>query len=92
MNGFDSSTVLWLFIGAQVLGVFSAWFARLSEGSPRQQVIHWLFFGILSLMGVITILALSIGPGCWIACSTTLAFMILTVTCDFRQSQESNTW
>ncbi len=92
MNGFDSYTVLWLFIGAQVIGVSSAWLARISEGSPRQHVSQWLFFGILSLMGVITMLALALGPGCWIASSTTFAVMVLTVTCDFRHGHESNTW
>jgi len=90
MNGFDSSTILWLFIGAQIVGVFTAWLARLSENSPRQTVIQWLFFGILSLMGVITMLAMTVGPGCWIACSTTFAVMVLTVTCDFRHGHESS--
>ena len=44
MNGFDSPTVLWLLLAAQLLGVSSAWLARLSEGSrlPGGQPIRVL--------------------------------------------------
>ena len=92
MNGFDSPTTLWLLIGAQFLGISSAWLARLSEGSPRQAVSQRMFFGVLPLVGVATMVALAVGPGCWLACSTTLAFMVLTVTCDFQGSREAATW
>ena len=92
MNGFDSPTVLWLMVAAQFLGVSSAWLARLSEGSSCQAVCQYVFFGVLPLMGVVTAAALAVGPGCWMACSTTLAVMVLTVTCDFRGSREAATW
>jgi len=92
MNGFDSPTVLWLLVAAQFLGVSSAWLARLSEGSSCQAVSQYVFFGVLPLMGVITAAALTIGPGCWMTCSATLAIMVLTVTCDFRRSREAATW
>ena len=44
MNGFDSPTVLWLFVAAQMFGVASAWIARLSEGSslPSHLPVHVL--------------------------------------------------
>ncbi len=92
MNGFDSPTMLWLLVAAQIFGVASAWLARLCEGSCRQAISQRMFFGVLPLMGVATMAALAVGPGCWLACSTTLAFMVLTVTCDFRGSKEAATW
>jgi hypothetical protein len=92
MYGFDSSATLWLLIGVQLLGVSSAWTARLSEGSPWQTVSQYVFFATLPLMGIVTSIAFGIGPGCWLACCTTLATMVLTVTCDFRGSREAATW
>jgi hypothetical protein len=92
MNGFDSPAALWLLIAMQFLGVLSAFAARLSEGSPRQAISQGMFLGVLPLMGVATLVALAVGPGCWLACSATLAFMVLTVTCDFRRRRESATW
>jgi hypothetical protein len=92
MNGIDSPAVLWLLIAAQIIGVLSACIARLSEGSSRQAVSQWAFFATLSLMGPATIVALTVGPGYWLACSASLAFMVLVVTCDFRGSREAATW
>ncbi len=92
MNGLDSPVVLWLFAAAQLLGVASAWHARLSEGSPHQVISQWMFFGILPLMGVATMIAFAVGPGCWLACAATLSVMVLTVTLDFRGSREAATW
>ncbi len=92
MNGIDSSTLLWLFVAAQVLGVSTAWLARLSEGKPHQVVSQWMFLGVLPLVGMATMVALAVGPGYWLASSVTLAFMVLTVTCDFRGSRAAATW
>lgn len=92
MNGFDSPTVLWAFVAAQIVGIAIAWLARLSEGSACQKISQYLFFGVLLVMGVVTTFALAVGPGCWVACATTLAVMVLTVTCDFRSSREAATW
>ena len=92
MNGLDSPAVLWLLIAVQLLGVLSACVARLSEGSSRQAISQGAFFGTLSLMGPATMVALAVGPGCWLACSTSLAVMVLMVTCDFRGSREAATW
>jgi len=92
MNGFDSPTVLWLLVAAQLIGVASAWAARLCEGSAHQTVSHCTFYGVLPLMGAATVVAFVVGPGCWLACSATLAFMVLTVTCDFRGGRESAMW
>jgi len=92
MNGFDSPAALWLLVAAQILGVLSAFAARFSEGSPRQAISQAMFLGALPLMGAATLLALAVGPGCWLGCAATLAIMVLTVTCDFRRGRESATW
>ena len=92
MNGFDSPTVLYFLVAAPILGISSAWLARLSEGSACQSMGQCVFFATLPLMGIITAFALSVGPGYWMACATTLAVMVLTVTCDFRGGREAATW
>jgi hypothetical protein len=92
MNGFDSPLVLWVLIAAQMLGILSAWLARLCEGSCCQAASQYLFFCILPLMGVATAIALAVGSCCWVACAATLALMVLTVTCDLRGRRESATW
>ncbi|MEN6406256.1 MAG: hypothetical protein ABFC77_07285 [Thermoguttaceae bacterium] len=92
MNGLDFSTIAWLLIAVQLFGFFSAWTARLSEGSKIQTVGQYLFFVALPLMGGVTVAAFTIGPGCWLLCCATLATMILTVTCDFRKGREAATW
>jgi len=92
MNGFDSPAALWLLVAIQVLGVLSACATRLSEGSRRQAISQGMFLGLLLLIGCATPVAMAMGPGCWLASSTTLAVMVLTVTCDFRSGRESATW
>jgi hypothetical protein len=92
LNGFDSPAALWILIAIQCLGILSAFAARFSEGSPRQAISQGAFLGALPLMGAATLLALAVGPGCWVGCATTLAVMVLTVTWDFRRGRESATW
>ena len=55
MNGFDSTTALWLLVAAQCFGVFSAAAARLSEGSPCQAISQWVFLVALPLVGAATV-------------------------------------
>jgi hypothetical protein len=92
MNGFDSSVVLWLLAAVQLLGAVSACATRLSEGSSRQAVSQVMFLAMLPLMGAATVMAFAIGLGWWLISSATLAGMILTATCDLRNSRESATW
>jgi hypothetical protein len=87
MNGFESTNVLWFFALAQVFGLLSACFARLSEGSPCQTLCQCVFFVALPMTGIAAALALAVGTGWWLACSVTLAVMILTVTCDFSNDR-----
>jgi hypothetical protein len=92
MNGFNSTTALWLLAATQVFGVLSACATRLSEGSSRQAISQLVFLAMMPLTGMAAVVAFTIGLGWWLACSATLALMILTVTCDFRNGRESATW
>jgi len=83
LNGFDCPAAFWILIGIQTLGLMSAWAARVSEGSSGQTASHLLFFACLALVGTATVVALAIGPGCWLTSATTLSLMVLMVTCDF---------
>jgi hypothetical protein len=92
MNGFDSLATVWFLVAVQAIGVTSACVTRLSEGSSRQALSQVVFLGMLPLSGAATVVAFAIGLGWWLACSATLALMILTVTCDFRSGRQRTTW
>jgi hypothetical protein len=92
MNGFDSTTALWLLVAAQCFGVVSAAAARLSEGSAFQVASQWIFLAALPLVGAATVVALMVGPGVWVACAASLAVMVLTATCDLRVRRRSAAW
>jgi hypothetical protein len=92
VNGFDSPAILWILVAAQIVGIVTACAARLSQGASQQALVQSLFLGVLAVMGAATIAAFAVGPGCWLACSATLAVMILTVTCDFRNGRKAATW
>jgi hypothetical protein len=74
-------------VAIQIAGLFCAWITRCSEGSALQPLCHRLFFGALLLMGGATVVALGIGPGCWISCGATLSIMVVGVTCEFSRSE-----
>ncbi len=92
MNGFDSTTALWLLVAAQCFGILSAAAARLSEGSPCQSISQWVFLVALPVVGAATVVALMVGPGVWVACAASLAVMVLTATCDLRAKPEVAVW
>jgi hypothetical protein len=89
MNGIESSTALWLLVCVQLLGIGSAWTARISQGSSLQALTQRVFFTTLLLMGFATTFALAVGPGIWLACAASLSVMVLVVTCDFGIDRES---
>ena len=91
MNGFDSPAVLWILIAAQFSWHFQCLACQAERGLPCQAVSQYSVFGILPLMGVATLVALAVGPGCWMAFRHA-GVMVLTVTCDFRGSREAATW
>ena len=92
MNGLESPAMLWFLVASQFVGILSACAARLSEGSSRQAIVQNMFLGVLAMMGAVTVFAFAVGPGWWLACSASLAVMILMVTYDTRSGRESATW
>jgi len=77
-----------LILVAQALGLGSAWLARRSEGSPWQSRFQRLFVFSLFFMGVVTILAMGLGPCGWLTSGTTFSLMVLAATCDFRDQSQ----
>jgi len=86
MNVSDTSVILPLLVVIQLLGLFSAWIARLSEGSSRQTAAQRLFFVSLGLVGVATLVSLGLGPGAWLSSAVVLSVMVVGTVCDFRPS------
>jgi hypothetical protein len=78
---FGGHVVYWL-VAIQVLGLLSAWVARLTEGSRRQIWFQRLFFVCLLLVGLAAAGTSGVGPGCWLFSNATLAVMVLTATFD----------
>jgi len=78
--------------GLQLLGLLSAWCARLSEGSRCQTSFQRLFLACLFLVGGMTIASILIGSGCWLLLGITLSLMVLTATCDFTRSCRATVW
>jgi hypothetical protein len=92
MSALQSPSAIWIIAVVQVLGLASAWLARLSEGSRRQTSCQWLFFACLMLVGAATIVALHFGPGFWLTAGGTLSVMVLGATCDFTPAARPNVW
>ncbi len=68
----------------QVVGLLSAWLARLSEGSASQAWCHRVFVVCLGLMGLTTMAFVAIGARYWLASGATLSAMVLAAVWDFR--------
>jgi hypothetical protein len=85
----DTTASLWFFGGVQLLGMTSAWVARLSEGSVYQAFCQRLFFLSLVLMGLATMVTAAARPGLWMTSAVTLAISLLVVICDFRHASRS---
>ena len=84
----ETSVICWLLLAVQLLGLFSAWIARLSEGSSHQAISQRFFLGFLVLVGAATLVALGQGPGYWLSSGVALSVMVLVATCDFNRSQQ----
>ena len=84
----SAPAAMWILVSLQCVGLASAVFARLSEGSSGQAVGQWLFLLSLGLVGLGTMVALSMGPGYWLSSAATLSLMIIAGTCDFSRSRE----
>ncbi len=81
-----AESLSWIVVVIHVVGLFSAWFARLSEGSHRQTQCQWLFLACLALVGVATLVASSLGAGIWLLSGATLSLMVLAAVYDSRDS------
>ena len=92
MTAFLGVDFVWALVAIQILGMISAGVARLSEGSRSQASCQGFFFALLFLVGIATVVAVTLGPGCWLISSSTLSLMVLTVTCDFGRSGQSSAW
>lgn len=86
MNVSDTSVIFPLFVAVQLLGLFSAWIARLSEGSSRQTAAQCLFFVSLALVGAATLVSLGLRPGDWLSSAIVLSVMVVGTVCDFKPS------
>jgi hypothetical protein len=80
----EASMLGWSLGVIQVVGLLSAWLARLNEGSTRQVWCHWLFVACLALIGLATMAFVAIGARYWLASGTTLSVMVLAAVWDFR--------
>lgn len=89
MPALDTAANLWIFVGVQLIGMTSAWVARLSEGSVHQEFCQKFFFLSLVLMGLATMLTAAGRPGLWMTSAVTLAISLLVVICDFRHASRS---
>ncbi len=81
----------WLCAAVQLVGLWSAWLTRLRavEGERGELLLAWrhgLFLASLAAVAGLTMVAVAVGDGTWIAPAATLAIMILAATCDFRQA------
>ena len=73
-----------LLAAAQAIGLLSAAGARWSTGSRGQTFFQRLFMAWFALLGMVTLGAIAVGPGCVLACGTSLAVMLLAATWDLR--------
>ena len=89
MAHFEGSAVFWVLAAAQLLGIASACLTRLTEGSVCQAVCQKAFVALLALVGVGTMMSITIGPGQWLLSGATLSVMILTVVWDFSGSRRA---
>lgn len=89
MPALDSSALLWILGGVQLLGMTSALVARLSAGSVYEALFQRFFFLGFFLMGLATMINVATRPGMWLMSAVTLSLSLLVVVCDFRQSERS---
>lgn len=78
------SFLIWGLALIQIVGLASAWLARMSEGSRSQVSCHRVFFCCLAMMGLTTMIALAVTPKYWLTSGTTLSLMVISAVWDFR--------
>jgi hypothetical protein len=87
MNGVDSPCFMWTWGTIQVIGLLCGCVTRISEGSSRQDLSQCVFLGCMALVGISAMVALlTMGTGYWLGSAAALVAMTLTVTYDFRDN------
>lgn len=81
-----SSFALATLLTVQIVGLMSAWLARLAEGSAQQTICQCLFLVCLAVVGVTTVTSYAAQQGGWFLCGTTLSVMVLVATWDLSGS------
>ena len=72
-----------------MVGLASAWLARVTERSNDQRWFQWFFIACFLLVSVSTLYALNHGPCGGVACGATLAVMVIAATCDLSSKRQS---
>jgi len=80
---FQPAIVIPCLLIISLVGIASAWAARLSIGTQMQTACQRLFFASMALVGATTLCGLWMGPGVFMATGTSLAVMSLVAVCDF---------
>ncbi len=89
MHEFGPNMSLLCMMGVQIVGLASAWYARIGEGSKHQVTSQLLFFICLGLVGGATIGALLTSPGTCVMTGATLPIMVLGATWDFSAGKRA---
>lgn len=84
MSSLDPHAATWVLAIVQIVGLASAWLARVGEASHRPAIFQRLFFVCLAVVGCATCGAIALGPGACVASGATFSIMVLGATCDFR--------
>ena len=79
--------IAWIVAATQIVGLTSAWLARLAEGSRRQASCQCLFMLSLAVVGLTTGLSLCLNAGGWFLSGTTLSLMVVAATIDCGRSE-----
>lgn len=84
----DERVLFAITLVVQFAGLVSVFIARLSE-HPRVQLRYQRFFILcLALVGVVGMLAIASGRGCWLLCASTVPLMAVAVTLDTKLARE----
>jgi hypothetical protein len=89
MHDLGPNVSMWWLMGIQIMGLASAWLARISEGSKHQVSYQLLFFCCLGGVGAATIGALLTSPGSCLMTGATLPIMVLAATWDFSAGKRA---
>jgi hypothetical protein len=88
-SGSDFSAVGWSIVALQTAGIICACFVRFAAPARFLRSGHALYFGLLALMAVATLVALSISPTAWFHSSAALGVMVLVALVDFGEPQRA---